>query len=474
PTPTTRVNERRVEHYRRVHHARVNYSEGIEVHHGRGWDRRGDVYIRFGHPDHQSWSDYLVFETDEKVARVKNRLNAIAGEALEEVYRSKHVHGQSQSGYGVEFAIAEIKGMPTFPIPSRRSVMANGSELGYKWEVWIYAEVAGGIEVTFLDPTGKGLYDYAPVPPNSINHALWSSLAPENVVARVANRTPSIYNYDYGGDPLDFYLYTADFRDEKGTGLEVYMGVPVDQLGRKEQDGVVYASLDREVVIYNSSLQAVFRDSVQAQEIVPGDVSAGTLMVDQVRAGLRPGKYFMAIQVRDPVSKRIQVHKGYVELEAYGDLGLRLSDLEVAGLVTEREDEEVGKFRKGVLEVIPMPSKTFVKGQTVYLYYELYNLVRDSFGQTKYRVDYTLKGSDPSSIARVLGGVGRLLGRSTQKDGVRVSYEHSGQSDWESIYISLDVSPVEGDELEVEVQVTDLNAPGKPSDAKTVRFVLGD
>jgi hypothetical protein len=252
------------------------------------------------------------------------------------------------------------------------------------------------------------------------------------------------------------------------------MGVPVDQLGRKERDGVVYASLDREVAIYNSLLQAVFQDSVQAQEVVQGDVSAGTMMVDQVRADLRPGKYLMAIQVRDPVSERIQVHKGYVELEAYGDLDLRLSDLEVAGLVAEREDLEVGKFRKGVLEVIPMPSKTFVKGQTVYLYYELYNLVRDSFGQTKYRVDYTLKGSDPSSIARVLGGVGRLLGRSTQKDGVRVSYEHSGQSDWESIYISLDVSPVEGDELEVEVQVTDLNARGKPSDAKMVRFVLGD
>jgi hypothetical protein len=152
------------------------------------------VYIRFGQPDHQSWSDYLVFETDEKVARVKNRLNTIAGEALEEVYRSKHIHGQSQSsyGYGVQSATTEIKGMPTFPIPSRRSVMADGSELGFKWEVWIYAEVAGGIEITFLDPTGKRLYDYAPVPPNSVNYALWVSLAPENVVARVTNRTPSI------------------------------------------------------------------------------------------------------------------------------------------------------------------------------------------------------------------------------------------------------------------------------------------
>ncbi len=136
PTPTTQVNERRVEHYRRVHFARSNFAEGLEEWHGRGWDRRGDVYIRLGHPDHQSWSDYLVFETDEKVVKVKNRLNMMAANALEEVMPSKHVHGQSSSsyGYGAGPETAELRGVPTFPVPRRRSVMRDGSELGYKWE----------------------------------------------------------------------------------------------------------------------------------------------------------------------------------------------------------------------------------------------------------------------------------------------------------------------------------------------------
>ena len=69
PTPTTPVNERRLEHYRRVNYAIQNFSEGRIP-----WDRRGDVYVRFGHPDHRSWSDHLVFETNAKVIRVKNRL----------------------------------------------------------------------------------------------------------------------------------------------------------------------------------------------------------------------------------------------------------------------------------------------------------------------------------------------------------------------------------------------------------------
>ena len=70
----------------------------------------------------------------------------MAANALEEVAPSKHVHGQSSSsyGYGVEAETAELRGMPTFPVPRRRSVMLDGSELGYKWESWIYAEIGGG------------------------------------------------------------------------------------------------------------------------------------------------------------------------------------------------------------------------------------------------------------------------------------------------------------------------------------------
>ena len=74
PTPTTSVNERKLEHYRRVNYAIQNFSEGRIP-----WDARGDVYIRFGHPDHRSWSDHLVFETNAKVIRVKKSTHGPRG-----------------------------------------------------------------------------------------------------------------------------------------------------------------------------------------------------------------------------------------------------------------------------------------------------------------------------------------------------------------------------------------------------------
>ena len=252
-----------------------------------------------------------------KSRKVKNRLNMMAANALEEVSPSKHIHGQSRSsyGFGVEPETSELRGVPTFPIPRRRSVMLDGSELGYKWASWIYAEIGGGIEITFLDPTGSGFFDFAPIPPNSPNHALWSRMAPETVVAQVVSHTPSIYVHDYGGDPLDLYMYTANFRaSDRETAMEAYMGVPMAAL---TPSGDSHLMLDRDVVVYDRSLRPVFRDSVRMAEAISGQAEKGTLMVDQVRAALSPGQYLLGTQVRDPISRKVQVHKTYVAVSSF-------------------------------------------------------------------------------------------------------------------------------------------------------------
>lgn len=469
PTPTTVVNERRIEHFRRVHQARLHFAEGIKARHGRGWDRRGDVYIRFGEPDHRSWSDNLVFETDPQVLKVKNRLNNLAADALEEVQSSKHVQGSPNTTFGLRAApeTAEIKGRPTFPIPQRTSVMNDGSELNYKWESWIYTGIGEGFEITFLDQEGDGVYDFAPVPFDSRHRSLWQRLAPEMIVAQVTHKTPSVHAFDYGGDPLGLYVYTADFRGEnEKTNLEMYLGVPVSELDQEAGE----VRLERKVVVYDREWRSVFQDSTVGVEKASG-VSSGTLMVDQVRAPLKSGPHFVAVEVRDPVSDKIQIFKGDVFVNRYRDDVLGLSDLELAGDVRDASGE--GKFKKGDVQVVPLPSKTFLKGQPVYVYYEVYNLTRDTFGQTKYRVDYVLKGKDASTVgARILGGLGTLLGQAPQADGVSISYEHSGDVDWEAIYVGLDVASVSEPEVELTVIVTDLNASGAPLVQKTIHFVV--
>ncbi|MSS73449.1 MAG: tetratricopeptide repeat protein [Candidatus Latescibacteria bacterium] len=69
PNLLTEVNERLLEHYRRVWYARQNFSAGTQP-----WDRRGEVYIRFGEPDYRSRSSMVNLRQSLEVQRIKEKM----------------------------------------------------------------------------------------------------------------------------------------------------------------------------------------------------------------------------------------------------------------------------------------------------------------------------------------------------------------------------------------------------------------
>lgn len=471
PTPTTPVNERQLEHIRRVYYARQNFAEGKQP-----WDQRGEVYIRFGHPDHRSWSDHLVFETDKHVVKVKNRLTNLAFDAIDEVVPTGFYQGAEAFGTNMFRAeMAEVRGFPIFPLPHQGSLFRDGASLNSKWESWIYGHIGEGFEVTFHDALGD--YDYQfPLPPAmSPNYRLWQYLAPETVVGRAVKRSPSVYQYQYGADPLPLYLSTADFKGaETETALDVYLGVPWQELNVQKQGEMLVARLDRTLVLFDSTGTEVFRDTLNAEATTSDTRLEGLLWVDQAQFSLAPGSYFLAARVTDPSSGRLQIFRQDVEVEAYLSPTLMVSDLEVAGKIVELDKNEVGKFVRGDVEVVPLPSRTFAPEQAVYLYYEVYNLFRDDVGQTRYKVDYAVRGVSEKAGARLLRGIGKLLGITRDDEGVKISYEHQGTSEKESVYIALDLGATGGQRMEISVTVTDLVRAGKPKQIKSVTVVIGD
>ena len=130
PDLTTAANERRLEHYRRVWYARQNFSEGRKP-----WDQRGEVYIRFGEPDHRSRSDNRNFQQSLAVQRIKERLStALYGAAvpphlfLKSADRSGWYRSRSARGSDSDLAIqAQPIAGPVYPVRSHRAVSVGES-----------------------------------------------------------------------------------------------------------------------------------------------------------------------------------------------------------------------------------------------------------------------------------------------------------------------------------------------------------
>ncbi len=491
PTPATPGNERLIGHYRRIFHALEHFSTD-----GKTWDRRGDVYIRYGEPAFVSKRGKIRYEMDTDVVNVKERLlMSLPPEARQEIKaratrlrtstRDVEILSETAAGISVgdfesiDFGLNPNRGL-TASIGDETGEYVRGAELTSRdmmgmmeitirgiplfpidstteWEYWSYPDVAGGIEIAFTALHRGGDYDYPDISQGRnlarFNQRIWQERRPETVVARAVTVQPD--RYVKPGNALDFHYAAASFRGTEGRSrLEVYFGVPVqDVLENKGGSGEDH--LERGIALFDSTWTPIFRQIVTVPVTLDadGDVEAGTLAIDELALQIPPGRYYLGVQINHPATNRRGGYTRELIVEDYQVPGLRISDIELAGRVIEDSTATT----KGGLRVVPLPSHTYRRGQPIVIYYEVYGLSSDDFGQTRYRVDYRIKPLRGKLRGiRVIRALGRLLGIE-EKAIVTISYERVGTRLDEHNYLEIDPGDTKEGRFELTISVTDLN-----------------
>ncbi|MDP6775879.1 MAG: GWxTD domain-containing protein [Candidatus Latescibacteria bacterium] len=511
---TTPVNERLLEHYRRVWYARCEYSKRVQP-----WDARGEVYVRFGDPAHKTSSQDMNLAMDPVVVKLKERmaldLYGVAGAT--ETYtgpvfpiRSRVIEettgdvtgGGSGEGLRSETQLSgtpSLENMGFFDMygggpgdtaPSDPTAepaegepdqdftalfefnqyhpvtMAGGDNSIVPWECWIYTRIAGGFEVTFTDEGLNGTFRFAPMPvlSASINRAIsvrqmaqYSRYLPEMVFDRAVAGTPDYYLPVFDVEPLDFWFDQADFRGSDGrSALEVYYGIPNDLAEYREEADLTRMMVDRRVALMSATSDTIYRSSGELFYQRAGDTRERKAFVpDVVRLEVPPGEYRMEVRAADRRGGRLGIYRKQVQVEAYGRDSLQMSDLELAWRIESKETE--GVFTKGGLEVIPMPTRVYREGEGIFVFYEIYNLTRDAFGQTNYRVEYTVRRRIQGGLGKIATRFARTVSRGKREE-VAVGYEQMGVQTSETAYVELDLTESDRGQYELQVAVTDLNS----------------
>ena len=481
PAPATESNERRIEHCRRVAYAREYYGRAEFP-----WDARGEVYVRYGKPDHISSYEDIRFETQPGVLAVKERLINQAGAALPHLLLSRRMINNNAGSQVTDDAktLFTVLGHPVYPV---RGV----------WEYWIYTNVGRGVEVTFVQEFTPGPYTYAEMPhtdaPTLVDvitgksffgrrgkrrfnpahdnetksNLIWQRTNPGIVMHRVALKTPEVYEQDFATSPLDFFFDSARFKaEDRSVELEVYYGIPTRDITYiEEADGRLTAYLKRGLALYDEENRPVYRSSenMELYTTEPVDTTQLALVPEMDRLSVAPGTYRLSVQILDTTSDKSQVYNREVVLASFGSDSLRLSDIEMAALIRPSRGS---KFAKGDIEVVPNPSLFYMAGQPVYVYYEVYNLEQDEFGATRYRVTYELHSLNKGNIAvRVLKALGRLVGVKKKAEVVTVEYAHEGDRSDEYGYLELDMSNTDPGHQLLIIRVSDEIAGSRATSA---------
>ena len=469
PFQTSGGAMRRVEHYRRVWRAMTLYGE-IKW----PFDARGRVFVRYGEPDWQSSRKQINAQVPLKVQRVQERL----------AFQLYGKHGHDMNFIG-----------PVYPIRSDRSAeralsrsvwgtshkpLSGPEEIDvgltyYKpvttsmdyskvgWEVWIYADIANGLEVVFTDELYSGIYDFAPEPtPDGYDlnelamqrmgpmRSLMSrlpNLAPGARVARISKDMPERYDISHL-DPMEFYYEALTFRGRNGKAdLQLNLGLPLDNvLVAGDRDTTV--TLDRRIALIENRTEQVqkTRDRLDVRISSVGK-GTGLLAVDRVDLTAAPGTYRLALQMSRLHTNRLQAYHQEVEVPDYDGGQLLLSDLQVAYLVSEAGPNSDPRSVRGKWQISAAPSRAFRSGDPVFVYFEIYNLTRDAFGNTRYEVGYEVRRGRKKL---------KTLARKGSGEMVSVSYKQVGASPHESDYVELDLRKGKSGRYRVKMTVKDL------------------
>lgn len=474
PTPITDVNERRVEHFRRVAHAREHFGSAVFP-----WDRRGEIYVRYGTPSHKSasanrqreshpedwdvkqrlldrvdWaaeillSDYAADSDSANVTyrgagaeqaqrQLERQFQRLYNRSSERNQKSEQIRKRAESAMAVG-GLGAFLGRPIFPIQDRRA-----------WEYWIYPGLGDGVEIAFRQVPGApdGVFDYAVLPAEmatKMRH-MWGPLIPEQIISQAPRE---IYVPAFLAEPLYYAAYPATFRGlGDSTRVEIYYGFPASALTRDGGD----VRINRGAVLYNAKGDPVFKAAKRAVLRVDGKTG---IIPDVIALDVKPGSYYLAVQAIEERSGRTQVYGMPLRVPSYRHGKLRLSDIEMAASIEQTTGK--GHFVKQNLEVIPLATRHYTQRHLIYLYYEIYGLSQDAFGQTDYQISYRLKPRSGQSFgAKVLGGLEKLVGIDQNEEQIAISYDQTGDADNVVNYLALDLSGSEPGEYVIEVAATD-------------------
>ena len=115
--------------------------------------------------------------------------------------------------------------------------------------------------------------------------------------------------------------------------------------------------------------------------------------------------------------------------------------------------------------MMPLPTRLFLKGQELGLYFEVYNLVPDDFGQMRYRVTIQITALEQKE------GLRRLLTGQTVNPEVAMTFDQVGDQSVVQVYQFVDLANAKKGQNRLLVTVEDLN--GAQSIKKEVVFRYG-
>jgi len=322
--------------------------------------------------------------------------------------------------------------------------------INLKYNFWYYPDFTFAFETQYAD-----YY-------NRYRLSSYNRLDFVKVARDVEKIYPEFYKYEPKGEFIDFAFDVAGFRGEDGkTRVELYYGIPTNKLHFHREDSAWVGTYRYGVFLHDENWARVLTD-IQIKDVqlkaTEKDTLPDNIAVNRLTNMVQPGTYNLAIEMQDQLSDNEGTFRDILNVEQYGYEHLQMSDiLPTLDISLRFPDAPIAREN---LSIIPNPHRAFLLEQSIYIYYEIYNLLLDDFpGNSDYTVEYKLRLLEEDR-PWIVDFVRKLVVNEKQDQGVTSKFTTRGAKRNESQFIRIDHSIKKPGPYELQVKITD-NLSGK-------------
>jgi len=260
---------------------------------------------------------------------------------------------------------------------------------------------------------------------------------------------PERYEFPHGGRPLELPHVIAQFRDLQkldSTRLEIYYGVADSTLSSRAA-----VALRRGLFFFDENWNEIRQWRGERRFAATDSIR----LLDRWPVRMQSGAYHVSLEVLDAASGRSGVAREKVVVENFSGPQLSMSSVVLAR--ADSSTPQLALYQENGVHLVPVLAPEFFAGESLYVYYEIYNLTLDANRRSGYRLDYAMapEAEDQSIVNRAVIRLGKIFGLNRQRAVTGSSFETSGDRETEKLYQGLEILGQPAGRYHLTIRVTD-------------------
>ncbi len=276
---------------------------------------------------------------------------------------------------------------------------------------------------------------------------------PARIAIALSGATPQVFDYQPGSGLLGYDYYPRQFKGSHGeTDLEVFVAIPYKNLKFQREGESAYSYIHwRQALRYLNYNLSDTASTRKAYKIRASQINNASLSVaDRLMISAMPDSLQFAISIKDTVSNFIGISNTEMRLRNFYTGKAEISDIVLARRIDK--PIELQQYRRKDLNIVSNLDNRYFAGEPIWLYFEIYNLAKDSLGKTSYTINQIIS---ERKVGGILTSIKNAMSGKELKE-ISTSYNGSSIYSDENRILSIDVSDFETGNYIIKIEINDL------------------